>query len=281
MDPLAELVKIEPNAIGVGQYQHDVDQPALRRALDDVVSSCVNLVGVDVNAASRELLAYVSGLGPKLAEAVVKYRNEHGLFGSRQDLHKVPRLGPKAFEQAAGFLRIRESDNPLDGTAVHPESYPLVEKMASDLGVTVKELMKNEGLLGKLDQEKYIGEKAGAATLHDILEELSRPGRDPRAEFEAFSFAPGIEKMEDLQVGMKLPGIVTNVTAFGAFVDIGVHQDGLVHISQLQDGYVKNATDVVKTRQRVTVKVLEVDLERKRISLSMKKSECSVGGLLP
>ena len=270
MDPLAELVKIEPNAIGVGQYQHDVDQSALRRALDDVVSSCVNLVGVDVNAASRELLAYVSGLGPKLAEAVVNYRNEHGLFCSRQDLRKVPRLGPKAFEQAAGFLRIRDSDNPLDGTAVHPESYPLVEKMAGDLGVSVKELMKNESLLKKLDPKKYISEKAGAATLQDILEELSRPGRDPRAEFEAFSFAPGIEKMEDLQVGMKLPGIVTNVTAFGAFVDIGVHQDGLVHISQLRDGYVKNPTDVVKPRQRVTVKVLDVDLERKRISLSMK-----------
>ena len=280
MDPLAELVKIEPNAIGVGQYQHDVDQSALRRALDDVVSSCVNLVGVDVNAASYELLAYVSGLGPKLAEAVVNYRNEHGLFRSRKDLHKVPRLGPKAFEQAAGFLRIHDSDNPLDCTAVHPESYPLVEKMASDLSVTVKELMKNEGLLRKLDQEKYIGEKAGATTLQDILEELSRSGRDPRAEFEAFSFAPGIEKMEDLQVGMKLPGIVTNVTAFGAFVDIGVHQDGLVHISQLQDGYVKNPTDVVKTRQRVTVKVLEVDLERKRISLSMKKNQNFGGGPL-
>jgi uncharacterized protein len=273
MDPLAELVKIEPKAIGVGQYQHDVDQPALRRALDDVVSSCVNLVGVDVNAASRELLAYVSGLGPKLAEAVVKYRNEHGLFCSRQDLHKVPRLGPKAFEQAAGFLRIRESDNPLDGTAVHPESYPLVEKMAGDLGVSVKEMMHNESLLKKLDKKLYISEKAGAATLQDILEELSRPGRDPRAEFEAFSFAPGIEKMEDLKVGMKLPGLVTNVTAFGAFVDIGVHQDGLVHISQLRDGYVKNPTDVVKARQKVTVKVLDVDLERKRISLSMKKSD--------
>jgi uncharacterized protein len=272
MDPLAELVKIEPNAIGVGQYQHDVDQPALRRALDDVVSSCVNLVGVDVNAASRELLAYVSGLGPKLAEAVVKYRNEHGLFSSRQDLHKVPRLGPKAFEQAAGFLRIRESDNPLDGTAVHPESYPLVEKMAGDLGVSVREMMHNESLLKKLDPKKYISEKAGAATLQDILEELSRPGRDPRAEFEAFCFAPGIEKMEDLKVGMKLPGLVTNVTAFGAFVDIGVHQDGLVHISQLRDGYVKNPTDVVKARQKVTVKVLDVDLERKRISLSMKNS---------
>ena len=270
IDPLAELVKIEPKAIGVGQYQHDLDQSALKRALDEVVSSCVNLVGVDVNAASRELLAYVSGLGPKLAEAVVNYRNDHGLFCSRKDLRKVPRLGPKAFEQAAGFLRIRESDNPLDATAVHPESYPLVEKMASDLGVSVKELMRNEDLLGKLDQKKYISEKAGMATLQDILDELNRPGRDPRKEFEAFSFAPGIDKVEDLQVGMKLPGIVTNVTAFGAFVDIGVHQDGLVHISQLRDGYVKNPIDVVKPRQKVTVKVLDVDLERKRIALSMK-----------
>jgi uncharacterized protein len=273
IDPLAELVKIEPKAIGVGQYQHDVDQTDLRRALDDVVTSCVNLVGVDVNAASRELLSYVSGLGPKLAEAVVKYRNEHGLFRSRQDLRKVPRLGPKAFEQAAGFLRIREGDNPLDGTAVHPESYPLVESMAQDLGVTINELMQNESLLKKLDPKKYVSEKAGAATLQDILEELSRPGRDPRADFEAFSFAPGVEKMEDLKVGMKLPGIVTNVTAFGAFVDIGVHQDGLVHISQLRDGYVKNPTDVVKARQKVTVRVLDVDLQRKRISLSMKNSE--------
>ncbi len=272
MDPLAELVKIEPKAIGVGQYQHDVDQHALRRALDDVVSSCVNLVGVDVNAASRELLSYVSGLGPKLAEAVVKYRNEHGIFASRQDLHKVPRLGPKAFEQAAGFLRIREGDNPLDGTAVHPESYPLVERMAQDLCVTVRELMHNENLLKKLDPERYISKKSGAATLQDILEELSRPGRDPRADFEAFSFASGIEKMEDLKAGMKLPGIVTNVTAFGAFVDIGVHQDGLVHISQLRDGYVKNPTDVVKARQKVRVMVLDVDLKRNRISLSMKKS---------
>jgi len=273
IDPLAELVKIDPKAIGVGQYQHDVDQSALRRALDETVSSCVNLVGVDVNVASRELLAYVSGLGPKLAEAVVNYRNDHGLFCSRKDLRKVPRLGPKAFEQAAGFLRIRESDNPLDATAVHPENYPLVERMASDLGVSVKELMRNEDLLGKLDLKKYISERAGIATLQDILDELNRPGRDPRKEFEAFSFAPGIDKVEDLQVGMKLPGIVTNVTAFGAFVDIGVHKDGLVHISQLRDGYVKNPIDVVKPRQKVTVKVLDVDLERKRISLSMKKSE--------
>ncbi|OPY53630.1 MAG: 30S ribosomal protein S1 [Methanosaeta sp. PtaU1.Bin112] len=271
MDPLAELVKIEPKAIGVGQYQHDVDQTALRRALDDVVSSCVNLVGVDVNAASQQLLSYVSGLGPKLALAIVKYRNEHGLFHSRQDLRNVPRLGPKAFEQAAGFLRIYDGCNPLDGTAVHPESYPLVERMAKDLGVNVNKLMKDESLLKKLDTKKYISEKAGTETLQDIIEELSRPGRDPREEFEAFSFAPGVEKMEDLRVGMKLPGIVTNVTAFGAFVDIGVHQDGLVHKSQLRDSYVKNPTDVVKARQKVVVTVLDVDLERRRISLSMKK----------
>jgi uncharacterized protein len=271
MDPLAELVKIEPRAIGIGQYQHDVDTSALQRALDDVVSACVNLVGVDVNAASKELLAYVSGLGPKLAEAVVKYRNEHGPFRSRRDLKNVPRLGPKAFEQAAGFLRIRDGDNPLDGTAVHPESYVIVEKMAQDLGVTVPELMQNEILLEKLDPADYVSGKTGASTLADIMDELSRPGRDPRKEYEAFSFAPGVEKIEQLQVGMKLPGIVTNVTAFGAFVDVGVHQDGLVHISQLRDGYVKNPADVVKARERVMVKVLDVDLERKRISLSMKE----------
>jgi protein Tex len=271
MDPLAELVKIEPRAIGIGQYQHDVDTSALQRALDDVVSACVNLVGVDVNAASKELLAYVSGLGPRLAEAVVKYRNEHGPFRSRRDLKNVPRLGPKAFEQAAGFLRIRDGDNPLDGTAVHPESYAIVEKMAWDLGVTVRELMQNESLLEKLDPANYVSEKTGASTLADIMEELSRPGRDPRKEYEAFSFAPGVEKIEQLQVGMKLPGIVTNVTAFGAFVDVGVHQDGLVHISQLRDGYVKNPADVVKARERVMVKVMNVDLERKRISLSMKE----------
>ncbi len=270
MDPLAELVKIEPQAIGVGQYQHDVDPSALRRALDDVVVACVNLVGVDVNAASKELLAYVSGLGPKLAEGMVKYRNEHGLFRSRQDLLNVPRLGPKAFEQAAGFLRIREGDNPLDGTAVHPESYAIVEKMARYLGVTVHELMQNESLLKKLDPKDYVDERVGSSTLADILGELSRPGRDPRREFEAFSFAPGIEKIEDLQVGMLLPGIVTNVTSFGAFVDVGVHQEGLVHISQLCNGFVRNPGDVVKARQKVTVKVLDVDQERNRISLSMK-----------
>jgi uncharacterized protein len=271
MDPLAELVKIDPKSIGVGQYQHDVDQSALKRALDDVVSSCVNLVGVDLNTASRELLTYVSGLGPKLAEAIVNYRNEHGLFNSRKELLKVSRLGPKAFEQSAGFLRIHNGNNPLDSTAVHPESYPIVEKIATDLGVSINDLMQNQGLLRKLDLNMYISKKAGVATLKDILEELSRPGRDPRRDFELFSFAQGIEKIEDLQVGMKLPGIVTNVTSFGAFVDIGMHQDGLVHISQLRDGYVKNPLDVVKPRQKVTVTVIDVDIERKRVSLSMKE----------
>ena len=271
MDPLAELVKIEPRAIGVGQYQHDVDQSALKRALDDIVMSCVNLVGVDLNAASRELLAYVSGLGPRLAEAVVRYRNENGKFRSRKELLRVPRLGPRAFEQAAGFLRVFDGENSLDGTAVHPESYSIVEKMAKDLGVSVKELMRNESLLERIDPKRYRSDRAGEATVRDIIEELSRPGRDPRREFEAFSYAPGIEKMEDLKSGMKLPGIVTNVTAFGAFVDVGVHQDGLVHISQLSDSFVRDPTVVVKPRQRVTVRVLDVDLERRRISLSMKK----------
>jgi protein Tex len=271
MDPLAELVKIEPMALGVGQYQHDVDQLMLKRALDEVVSACVNLVGVDVNTASKELLAYISGLGPKVAKAVVDYRNAHGPFCSRNDLKKVPRLGPKAFEQAAGFLRINAGCNPLDGTAVHPESYPIVEKMAKDLGVSLQEMMQNDTLLRKIDLGKYVGENVGASTLKDIIDELSRPGRDPRREFEAFSFADGIEKIEDLKQGMKLPGIVTNVTSFGAFVDIGVHQDGLVHISQISGGFVRNPSDIVKTRQKVMVKVMEVDLDRKRISLSMKE----------
>jgi len=269
MDPLAELVKIPPQAIGVGQYQHDVDQSSLRQKLDDVVMSCVNLVGVDVNTASRELLSYVSGLGPRLADTIVKYRNEHGLFKSRKDLLKVPRLGPKAFEQAAGFLRIREGDNPLDASAVHPERYGIVERMAADLGVSVEELMQNESLLKKIDLLRYETDEVGMPTLNDILEELSRPGRDPRQEFEAFEFGD-VQKMEDLKPGMKLPGIVTNVTAFGAFVDVGVHQDGLVHISQLSDRFVKNPSDIVKARQKVVVTVLEVDLERRRISLSMK-----------
>jgi uncharacterized protein len=270
MDPLAELVKIDPRSIGVGQYQHDVDQSVLKRKLDEVVEGCVNLVGVDVNTASKALLSYVSGLGPKLAEAIVKYRNEHGPFRSRQDLHRVPRLGPKAFEQAAGFLRIREGDNTLDGSAVHPESYPIVEAMARDLGVTIKELMKDQGLQRDIDPKRYVTCEVGMPTLTDIISELSKPGRDPRQEFEAFSFAEGVEKMEDLLLGMKLPGIITNVTAFGAFVDIGVHQDGLVHISQISDKFVRNPADVVKLHQKVMVTVLDVDKDRKRISLSMK-----------
>lgn len=270
MDPLAELVKIDPRSIGVGQYQHDVDQTVLKKKLDEVVESCVNLVGVDVNTASKALLSYVSGIGPKLAEAIVKYRNEHGQFRSRQDLRRVPRLGPKAFEQAAGFLRIREGDNPLDGSAVHPESYLIVEAMARDLGVTVKELMQDQRLQRDIDPKRYVTREVGMPTLNDILSELSKPGRDPRQEFEAFSFAEGVEKMEDLKPGMKLPGIITNVTAFGAFVDIGVHQDGLVHISQISDNFVHNPADVVKLHQKVMVTVLEVDKDRKRISLSMK-----------
>ena len=271
-DPLAELVKIEPQAIGVGQYQHDVEPSSLGRSLDDVVVACVNQVGVDVNAASIELLARVSGLGQKLAEAVVRYRNEHGPFRSRRDLLKVPRLGPKAFEQAAGFLRISEGDNPLDRTAVHPERYPIVERMARDLGVTVTELVENERLLLGLKREDYMNEEegVGASTLQDIINELFRPGRDPRREFEAFSFAPDIREIDDLQVGMSLPGIVTNVTSFGAFVDVGVHQDGLVHKSELASGFVAVPGEVVKVRQKVMVKVLDVDRERKRISLSMK-----------
>ncbi len=271
MDPLAELVKIEPMAMGVGQYQHDVDQSALKRKLDDVVESCVNLVGVDVNTASKEILAYVSGLGPKLATAIVKYRNEHGPFMSRRDLRKVPRLGQKVFEQAAGFLRIRGGDNPLDSSAVHPESYEIVSAMAEDLGVSIQELVQNKELQKRIDLKKYVTDKIGLPTLEDILSELAMPGRDPREQFEAFSFQEGVEKIEDLKVGMKLPGIVTNITAFGAFVDIGVHQDGLVHISQISNKFIRNPSDVVKVHQKVMVRVMDVDLDRKRISLSMKE----------
>jgi uncharacterized protein len=271
MDPLAELVKIDPKSIGVGQYQHDVDQPSLKRSLDDVVMSCVNAVGVEVNTASAQLLTYVSGLGPQLASNLLAYRNENGPFSSREELKKVPRLGPKAFEQAAGFLRIRGGKNRLDASAVHPESYPVVRAMAADLGCAVEDLMREETLRGKIDLSKYVTEKAGLPTLNDILKELAKPGRDPRQEFEEFRFAEGIEKIEDLQPGMKLDGIVTNVTAFGAFVDIGVHQDGLVHISQLSDRFVKDPHQVVKVQQKIKVTVLSVDLERKRIALSMKK----------
>ncbi len=272
MDPLAELVKIDPKSIGVGQYQHDVDQGAIKKSLDDVVISCVNKVGVDVNTASKQLLMYVSGLGPQLARNIVEYRNEHGPFPSREELRKVSRLGPGAFEQAAGFLRIQEGENPLDGSAVHPESYPIIDAMARDLECPVTDLMCNEKLREKIDLKKYVTEKVGIPTLTDIMDELSKPGRDPREKFENVEFAKGIEKLEDVQPGMKLSGIVTNVTAFGAFVDIGVHQDGLVHISELADRFVKNPNDVVKVQQKVTVTVLDVDLKRRRISLSLKNN---------
>ncbi len=271
MDPLAELVKIDPKSIGVGQYQHDVDQAALKRGLDDVVTSCVNRVGVDVNRASRQLLTYVSGLGPKLAKAIVDYRDENGPFPSRKELKKVPRLGPKAFEQAAGFLRVRDGKNPLDASAVHPESYPVVEAMAKDLGCTVRDLLASEEARTRIDVARYVTETVGLPTLKDIMAELDKPGRDPREQFEAFAFTEGVERIEDVKPGMKLPGIVTNVTAFGAFVDIGVHQDGLVHVSELADRFVKNPGDVVKVHQKVMVTVLNVDLARKRISLSMKR----------
>ena len=271
MDPLSELVKIDPKSIGVGQYQHDVDPSALKRSLDDVVVSCVNAVGVEVNTASAQLLTYVSGLGPQLAANILAHRNEKGPFPSREELRKVPRLGPKAFEQAAGFLRIRAGKNPLDGSAVHPESYPVVEAMAADLGRTVEDLMTDEKARDSIDLSRYVSEKTGLPTLNDILKELAKPGRDPRREFENFRFAEGIEKIEDLRPGMKLDGIVTNVTAFGAFVDVGVHQDGLVHVSHLSDRFVKDPHQVVKVHQQVKVTILSVDLERKRIALSLKK----------
>ena len=270
MDPLAELVKIEPKAIGVGQYQHDVDQTALVKRLNDVAESCVNAMGVEVNTASRQLLTYVSGLGPQLARAIVDHRDAQGPFRSRQELRKVPRLGPKAFEQAAGFLRVREGDNPLDATAVHPERYAVVEAMASSLGCTVVELMRDAGVSGKLDVAQFANDDVGLPTLMDIKAELASPGRDPRDQIEPFSFAEGMEKVSDLESGMRLPGVVTNVTAFGAFVDVGVHQDGLVHISQLSDRFVKDPHEVVKVSQQVMVTVLSVDLERNRISLSMR-----------
>ncbi|MGE5361857.1 MAG: Tex family protein [Bacteroidales bacterium] len=272
MDPLAELVKIEPKSIGVGQYQHDVDQGALKRSLDDTVVSCVNRVGVELNTASKQILSYVSGLGPSLASKIVSFRDENGAFRSRKQLLKVPRLGPKAFEQCAGFLRIRDGEHPLDGSAVHPESYGVVDAIANDLGCRVSDLMRDQALRGRVDLRKYVTDTVGLPTLTDILEELAKPGRDPREQFEAFSFKEGVEKLEDLEAGMVLPGIVTNVTAFGAFVDIGVHQDGLVHVSQLADRFVKDPAEVVKVQQRVSVTVLEVDIARKRIALSMRRN---------
>lgn len=270
MDPLAELVKIDAKSIGVGQYQHDVDQSALKNSLDDTVMSCVNGVGVEVNTASKQLLTYVSGLGPVLAQNIVNYRNENGPFKSRNEIKKVPRLGDKAFEQAAGFLRIRNAKHPLDASAVHPERYALVEQMAGDLGVRVADLMVSEEIRSKIQLKKYISEDVGLPTLQDILEELSKPGRDPRETFEVFNFQKGVNEITDLKVGMKLPGIVTNITKFGAFVDVGVHQDGLVHLSHLADRFIKDPTEVVSVSQKVEVTVMEVDVPRKRIGLSMK-----------
>ncbi len=270
-DPLAELVKIDPKSIGVGQYQHDVNQTDLRRSLDDIVSSCVNAVGVEVNTASKQLLTYISGLGPQLAQNIIDYRDNEGPFQTRKDLKKVTRLGAKAFEQSAGFLRIRSGANPLDASAVHPESYKIVESMARDLDCQVVDLVQDPESRGKIQLEQYVSDKVGMPTLQDIISELAKPGRDPRESFEAFQFTDGVNELEDLKVGMRLPGKVTNITKFGAFVDIGVHQDGLVHISQMADRFIKDPAEVVKLDQAVVVTILEVDLQRRRISLSMKE----------
>jgi uncharacterized protein len=270
MDPLAELVKIDPKSIGVGQYQHDVDQNQLQGSLDDTVISCVNSIGVELNTASKQILAYISGLGPQLAQNIVEYRNKNGAFKRRSELRQVPRLGDKAFEQAAGFLRIRNAEHPLDSSAVHPERYSLVEQMAKDLSCKVEELMKDEQLRQRIKLQNYVSETVGLPTLNDILKELAKPGLDPREQFEAFSFSEGINAISDLHVGMTLPGIITNITAFGAFVDIGVHQDGLIHLSQMADKFIKDPNEVVKVSQKVMVRVTEVDINRKRIALSMK-----------
>lgn len=273
MDPLAELVKIDPKSIGVGQYQHDVDQSKLQTALDDTVVSCVNAVGVELNTASKEILSYVSGLGPSLAQQIINFRQKHGAFRNRESLKQVPRLGEKAFEQAAGFLRIRNAQNPLDASAVHPERYALVAEMAADLGCEVTDLLRDEHLRKQIDLKKYVTDEVGLPTLRDILAELAKPGRDPREQFEPFSFTEGVNSIADLRVGMRLPGIVTNITNFGAFVDIGVHQDGLVHLSQLANRFVKDPNELVKVQQKVVVTVIEVDEKRNRISLSMKTEE--------
>jgi uncharacterized protein len=269
-DPLAELVKLDPKSIGVGQYQHDVDQTQLKKSLDDVVESCVNAVGVEVNSASLQLLTYVAGLGPQLAGNIVKYRDDNGAFSSRAELKKVPRLGAKAFEQAAGFLRIGGAKNLLDASAVHPETYSIVKDMAKDQGCSVKDLITDKTTRDAIDLSKYITETVGLPTLTDIVAELDKPGRDPRPEFEVFSFSSAVHGIGDLKEGMKLPGIVTNVTKFGAFVDVGAHQDGLVHISQLADKYIRDPNEIVKVNQKVEVTVTEVDIKRKRIALSMK-----------
>ncbi|GET28129.1 Tex family protein [Prolixibacter sp. SD074] len=272
MDPLAELVKIEPKSIGVGQYQHDVDQKQLQKSLDSVVGSCVNLVGVNVNTASKHLLTYVSGLGATLAQNIVDYRKENGPFASREALKSVPRMGPKAYEQSAGFLRIPDAANPLDNSAVHPERYSLVQKMAKDLGKQVTDLVASEELRKSIDLNRYVNDEVGLPTLTDIIAELAKPGRDPRSGIKVFEFADGIFSINDLQPGMVLPGIVTNMTKFGCFVDVGVKQDGLVHISELADRFISDPNEVVKLHQHVMVKVLEVDIPRKRISLSLKQA---------
>ena len=271
IDPLAELVKIDPKSIGVGQYQHDVNQTELQKCLQSVVDSCVNAVGVDVNTASKELLVHISGLGPVLAQNIIDYRNENGDFKLRSDLKKVKRFGDKAFEQSAGFLRISGGANPLDNSAVHPESYHIVEEMASDLGCDVSELISNKELINKIDIKKYVTDTTGLPTLNDIKSELEKPGRDPRCTFDMFEFDKNVKTIDDVKPGMILPGIITNITSFGAFVDIGIHEDGLVHISQMADRYVSDPNKIVKLNQKVMVKVLEVDTKRKRISLSMKK----------
>lgn len=273
MDPLAELVKIEPKSIGVGQYQHDVDQNLLKQSLDQVVESCVNKVGVNLNTASKHLLTYVSGLGPQLAQNIVDYRADNGAFATRKELMKVKRMGAKAFEQCAGFLRIPNSENPLDNSAVHPESYRIVKAMVKDLKCTVDDLIENQELRKQIDLKKYVSDEVGLPTLKDIMEELEKPGRDPRKAIKVFQFKEGIYKVEQLEVGMELPGIVTNITNFGAFVDVGVKQDGLVHISQLANKFVSDPNEIVQLHQHVKVKVIEVDVARKRIQLSMKECE--------
>ncbi len=273
MDPLAELVKIDPKSIGVGQYQHDVNQSALNRSLEDTVVNCVNLVGVELNTASKQLLSFVSGLGPSLAEKIVQHRKKNGAFRSREELLGVSRFGDKAFEQAAGFLRIRDAENPLDSSAVHPESYHIVNKMAGALNCSVRELVGNKDIRAKIKPEQFITDRAGLPTIVDILQELSKPGLDPREKFDLFEFDRNINSIEDLKPGMILNGIVTNITAFGAFVDIGVHQDGLVHVSQLANRFVKDPNEVIKLTQAVKVKVMEVDVARKRISLSIKEAQ--------
>ena len=270
MDPLAELVKIDPKSIGVGQYQHDVDQTKLKHSLDQTVESCVNLVGVDLNTASQHLLMYVSGLGATLAKNIIDYRREHGAFTSRAQLLKVPRLGPSAYQQCAGFLRIHNAKNPLDGTAVHPESYPIVQQMAKDQNCTVADLIQNKEKRDMLELNRYVTAEVGMPTLTDIMAELEKPGRDPRQQLEAFEFDKNVSTIDDLVEGMVLPGIVTNITNFGAFVDIGVHHDGLVHISQMANRRIAHPLDVVKLHQHVQVRVTEVDHRRQRISLSMK-----------